>query len=448
MKNILHIIHPWGGGIETYINDLKQASESAYSIVTMMCWHGTVTVAHEAGGQHVKKKYYLGEDLGLTDYTNEKYSNLLGQILDKYQISIVHIDSQVGHTFDIFRVPKYKNIPLVCTIHDYFYICPTFHLVDNNGDYCNICKQGEENHDCISHHGYLYSKLDGNDLRQFREIFSSLIDCVDVYVFPSEAAKDVFTGYYDIEGQTSSVIYHGTSLLKKKQALPARHDRNMRVGILGSMLKHKGKGSINLVMSSLEGYPVEFYHFGDGDLTGANLSTLGRYDSRLIVSLLQSKQIDVILLLSTWPETFSYTLTESIAANIPVIATNMGALSERVSAHKIGWLVDYRDIDVIRDLILKLSQNGNEIEIYKQRISEVGLKTLGKMCQEYDELYDRLLSSEKYINNELMRDAVDLCINEDAPSHFIGEVLQKTKIKTRFYIHRTKNKIVNYISKD
>ena len=77
------------------------------------------------------------------------------------------------------------------------------------------------------------------------------------------------------------------------------------------------------------------------------------------------------LLLSTWPETFSYTLTESIAANVPPIVTNMGALAERVSSDEIGWLVDYKDVGKIRDLILRLYREKGEIEKYKKRIRTV-----------------------------------------------------------------------------
>ena len=447
MKYILHITHPWGGGIATYIDDLRRASGDAYGIVTMKSWQGMVNVAQELDGQYVEKEYCLGEDLGLTDYTNDKYSKLLNWIIDKYGISIVHIDSQVGHTFDVFHVPKSKNIPLICTVHDYFYICPTFHLVDKNGDFCGICKKGEENHACLSHHAYLYSKFNGNDLGKFREVFSSLLNNVDVYVFPSVAAKALFTGFYRIEDERCRVIYHGTFIQKNMHTLPSRHGRNLRVGILGSMLKHKGMDSISSIIKELKEYPIDFYHFGDGDLTGANLSRMGRYDRDKIVSMLQSKQIDVILLLSTWPETFSYTLTESIAANVPVIVSDMGALAERVAEHDIGWLVDYRDIDGICDLLLRLSRDEGEIEQYKRRVCNVSLKTAFDMNQEYDELYDDLISNDKYNNNQALGNANIKNEPDEIAAGFMGGMVQLTMMKARLGIYRAKNKIINYITK-
>ena len=48
-------------------------------------------------------------------------------------------------------------------------------------------------------------------------------------------------------------------------------------------------------------------------------------------------------LLSIWPETFSHTLTEAWAAGIPVLASGLGALGERVRAHGGGWVLDNLD---------------------------------------------------------------------------------------------------------
>ena len=174
---------------------------------------------------------------------------------------------------------------------------------------------------------------------------------------------------------------------------------------------------------------------------------MGRYDRDKIVSMLQSKQIDVILLLSTWPETFSYTLTESIAANVPVIVSDMGALAERVAEHDIGWLVDYRDIDGICDLLLRLSRDEGEIEQYKRRVCNVSLKTAFDMNQEYDELYDDLISSDRYNNNQALGNANIKNEPDEIAAGFMGGMVQLTMMKARLGIYRAKNKIINYITK-
>lgn len=400
MRNILHIAHPWGGGISTYIEDLIISSRNCYHIYKLKCWQGIVCVEYERDGVGVEKKYYLGSDISLTEFSHKKYAQILSSILDEFAIDIVHINSQVGHTFDIFTVPAFRTIPIVCTIHDFFYICPTFHLVDTRGEYCGICMEGTERNNCLEHHPYLYSKFSREDLFKFRQKFRSVMYYADVFVFPSNSSKNIFSQYYGLDEHMCRVIYHGTSLIKSEALIGERENGTLHVGIIGSMLKHKGQATIQSLIDLLRKYPVKFFHFGDGDLTGKNLIKLGRYNPDNIVELIRSKNIDVSLLLSTWPETFSYTLTESIAANVPPIVTNMGALAERVSTDKIGWLVDYKDIDEIRDLILHLSTRRDVIEKYKKRIMAVKLKTISEMHQEYVELYDSLLSNSKYDNRK------------------------------------------------
>jgi glycosyltransferase involved in cell wall biosynthesis len=399
-------------------------------------------VTHHVGGQGVEKEYFLGVDLAIPDFTNEKYARILFLILEEFDIDIVHIDSHVGHTFDVFLVPTLKNIPIVCTIHDFFYICPTFHLVDNNGDYCSICKHGEENHRCLQSHQYLYSRFDGKDLFAFRDKFRSFLANVDAFVFPSNSTKEIFLKYYDINEQICRVIPHGTSLVKKEGALQPRGARNFRVGILGSMLKHKGQASVEAIMDSLLGHPIDFYHFGDGDLSGGNLTKLGRYDQDKVLDLLHSKQIDVILLLSTWPETFSYTLTESIAANIPPIVTKMGALAERVVADNIGWLVDYRDVAGISDLILKNAREDNELEKYKQRISLVKLKTLSEMNRDYEELYESLLAGGKCVSHKMLTRFGFGIISADFACSSSAKFARLKTIKINSFVYRIKARAV------
>ena len=70
---------------------------------------GIINVEYERDGVAIEKKYYLGKDVLLTDFVTKKYAQILSSILDEFDIDIVHINSQVGHTFDIFTVPAFKT---------------------------------------------------------------------------------------------------------------------------------------------------------------------------------------------------------------------------------------------------------------------------------------------------------------------------------------------------
>jgi glycosyltransferase involved in cell wall biosynthesis len=445
LRNILHVAHQWGGGISTYIEDLTISSKNYYHIYKLKCWQGIVYVEYERDGVGIEKKYNLGEDIQSTDFSNNKYAKILSSILDEFDIDIVHINTQIGHTFDIFTVPALRHIPIVCTVHDYFYICPAIHLVDTRGEYCGICLEGTAPYNCLEHHSYLFYiyslKFGRADLDKFRQKFRSVIHHVDVFVFPSHSARGIFSKYYGIDESVCRVIYHGTTLFKSETLIPEKEDGKFHVGIIGSMFKHKGQATIQALIASLRKDPVKFFHFGDGDLTGENLEKLGKYNRNNIVELIQSKKIDVSLLLSTWPETFSYTLTESIAANVPAIVTDMGALAERVSADKIGWLVDYKDVGGIRDLILRLSREKGEIEKYKKRLTTVKLKAIAEMHQEYMELYDALLSDSKYKDREKNMNHCTGDLLENNEDSAFGKYIRLKWIFINSKFLRAKNKV-------
>lgn len=165
----------------------------------------------------------------------------------------------------------------------------------------------------------------------------------------------------------------------------------LRVGILGSLLKHKGQAVIHSIVRDLKDAPIFFVHFGDGALGCRHVLELGRYDRHAIVGLLQAQRIDVCLLLSTWPETFSYTLTESFAANIPPIVTHLGALAERVLASNAGWVVDPADLEGVNHLLQSLAANPTEIDEKKKIISGMMNKSLAEMCADYQVLYRQLV---------------------------------------------------------
>jgi len=400
LRNILHISHQLGGGISSYIEDLTISSRNYSHIYRLTCWQGKIHLEYERDGGIVKKQYNLYKDIQSIDFTDKKYAQILSSILEEFAIDIVHVNTQIGHTFDIFTVPASRHIPIIYTVHDYFYICPAIHLVDTRGEYCGICLKGTTPSNCLDRHSFLFylhsSNLCHADLLNFREKFRSIMNCINFFVFPSHASKNIFAQYYQIDESLCRVIYHGAPISKSNTLIRKKERGKLYVGIIGTMFKHKGQNTIQALINSLKTYPVKFFHFGGGNLVGENLQKIGIYNRNNIVELIQSKEIDVSLLLSTWPETFSYTLTESIAANVPAIVTNMGALAERVSAYKIGWLVDYRDVGGIRDLILRLSGEKTQIEEYKNRLITVKLKTTVEMQQEYVRLYESVLRKRKH----------------------------------------------------
>lgn len=424
--NILHISHCWGGGIPVYLADIKHIIEDDFNVFVLKCTNGKIELEYGTG-EKIRAYYNLPRPLSLTEISDPNYRKIVSLVMKAFEIDIVHINITLEHTFDIFQITQKMGIPLIYTVHDYFYICPTFHLIDRNGVYCKICKYGKENGECLKNHPYINNpEFDKRMLKRWRSEFFKVKDLIDIFIFPSFSSKDLFTSFYKIKNEKNRVIYHGTSL-ERSCFLSNKIKNDLRVGILGSMFKHKGESLFKYILANIQDEKIKFYHFGEGFLKSKNLFNFGAYERSKILNILRDNQIDVIILLSTWPETFSYTLTESISAGIPPIVTNLGSLKERVEKDKIGWVVEYDNPENICELLRYIRANQSEIETRREQIKKYKLKTITEMKEEYLNIYNSIMIKKP-------RNKFDAFTIRDAMHE-----LNKLKVKAQMEMDREKH---------
>ncbi len=390
LKNILHITHSWGGGIPVYISDLQYILSEKYNLFTLKCSHGKLVLGFPEYDEDVLC-YSLPSHLDLLCASDDSYRNVIRLILQAYDINLIHVNITLSHSFDLFYVARELNIPVVYTVHDYFYICPTFHLVDKNGKYCHMCKYGQEDEECLRNHPYISSgKYNKDKLYKWRSEFIKVKDIIGQYVFPSYSSRKLFSSFYSIRPELCRVIPHGISL-RHNEIRERKVNKELRVGILGTMLQHKGESLYKEILRRADSERFKFYHFGDGELGSDKLINIGTYNRSSIYELLNGNNIDIVLLLSTWPETFSYTLSETLVAGIPPIVTNLGALAERVIKNNTGWIVDYESPEEICNLLEQLESDRDLINKKREILQASPPESLEEMKAKYDSLYTDMI---------------------------------------------------------
>ncbi len=74
--------------------------------------------------------------------------------------------------------------------------------------------------------------------------------------------------------------------------------------------------------------------------------------------------------MSMWPETYSYTLSESLIAEIPVITFDLGAIAERVKAIDAGWIFPIHSTvkDIFKFILTVKSDITGEYQKKKENI--------------------------------------------------------------------------------
>ena len=77
----------------------------------------------------------------------------------------------------------------------------------------------------------------------------------------------------------------------------------------------------------------------------------GKYDVDGLRDLIINQKLSVALFPSVWPETFSYLVSELIAAGIPLACFDMGAQAEKVSEYKYGQIItDFTSEEILKAL--------------------------------------------------------------------------------------------------
>lgn len=402
-KNILYLVHndfltgenhPIGG-TEFHVQDLVENIQSFNSYV-MFISENTINIHAFIDKQILKFKYILSDNIEKTfTFSSNSYKNKVNEILDYFNIDIVHIHHLKTHTFDIVDIAKEKEIDVFLTIHDFYLNCPNINFLYLNRTYCIDTRNEEMCKKCIkNNHGY-----NGDFIGIWNKEVYKLLRKIDMIFAPSESAKKIFEEYYiDKYGEIDfkiNVVEHGID--KNIEFISkdvSKSEEKFKIAFIGGLSRNKGSGIIHDIVKNNKNKNIEWHLFGNiGDqrlnlLDKKDLIKHGRYDRNEIEKLLTENDINLVGIFSIWPETYSYTLSESIVAGIPTLVTDIGALGERVKKYDIGWTIKYdADYKEILSKVCEIIENEQFYVEKKNNVKKMVLPTKKQMASYYEGIY-------------------------------------------------------------
>ena len=178
--------------------------------------------------------------------------------------------------------------------------------------------------------------------------------------------------------------------------MPNEIDGRIRFGIVSSNIPKKGVGDFLEVARLCEGRTdrAEFVVIGpDNDQTRqwkADVAA-GRLPASVTFAGYRETpaeamaELNVLLNLSSFAESFGRTVAEAMAARRPVIAYEWGALPELVRHGRNGFLVPYRNLESVADAVVALAGDGDAVA----RMGEAGRASVAEGFSQ-DRLRDHL----------------------------------------------------------
>ncbi len=375
---ILYVVHQYlprhQAGVEIYAHSL--ASEiSRHHEVAIYCREPAMSPAEDTHRDEIMDGVWVRRIAGegaqtptgqfLSDFCNRRVAEAYGLALDAYQPDLVHVQHLKGLSATMLGETARRGIPVVMTLHDYWALCPNAQFVRPSQRICPGWRAGVACGICAMHHlgrpqlsalsplmSPLFWLRQGVIRRQMRH--------VEGFICPSQFLRDQYVraGY---PAKRFQILENGLDL---SPLADARSERTTPVGhyaYIGSLAWQKG---VHTLVEAFRTMPAaaELRIWGETrtfpdyvdrlreQIEGhGNIHLEGRLAREGIGAALA--WADYLIVPSLWWENSPTVILEANAAGVPVIASRLGAMQEKVTDGISGLLFEAGDVqDLIRTL--------------------------------------------------------------------------------------------------
>jgi glycosyltransferase involved in cell wall biosynthesis len=215
-------------------------------------------------------------------------------------------------------------------------MCAGFTLLRNNIEFC-----GAPSADSLTCRVCIYGESRKRHLLAVEILFQEI--SFDV-VAPSRSALEVWTGGSKLPHRSSQVVehcyieHHSERVSIDTESQRGAPENPVRLAFIGFPEAHKGWHIFRELVSRINKMGVyKLFHFcsdvGAPTIYGVEKVSVrtSPFTRNAMVEALQKHEIDLTLVLSTWPETFSYVTYEALAAGCDVVAmSTSGNVADRI----------------------------------------------------------------------------------------------------------------------
>lgn len=416
---ILHLVHQYPphfiGGTELYTETLAKYQALAGHSVSVFCPYPQI------GGDgfpemHLEQNVRVFRvpleprsptQVFLNSFRQPQLNRALEWVLEEEKPDIVHIQHLMGLPFALVDKITAVKIPFLITLHDYWYICANAQLLTNTEQ--EIC-DGPNSYftNCA---GCAFARAGWTKgiglapsiapLFLFRNSrLGKILNQAQRLIAPTDF---VYRTYSDLGAPTNKMltVRHGLELPQEiiNRALAARANRSrerpLHIGYIGGINWQKG---IHVLIEALNRLPpdeVQLTVYGD-------LSSFPQYANQLRKSSTHSgitlagpvshEQIwlalasfDLLVLPTLWYETSSLILDEAFAVGVPVIASRIGVMVEKIEEGTNGRLFPVGDVNALSEIIYDLIKNPDTLQKWQEGIPRV--RTIENHVRDIEEVY-------------------------------------------------------------
>lgn len=318
----------------------------SFGVQVFSIWDGEVTP---------KKRFF-------SNFGNSFIQKSFRESLREFKPALVHIRHLQSLPLALFEYIREQSIPVVVSLHDYWWVCANAQLLTNYNNM--ICNGPNYYLNCarcaLARVGWsraeialpILAMLFAYRNHRLREVIKS----VDLIIAPTKFVRDWHLDH-GFPANKIVVLPHGVAsvtLPNQTKAAIAEKDKVVFLYV-GGITPQKG---LHILIDAFVGVKGKSELWIAGDETDPSYATHLRQhaDSRvLFLGRLDREQVwqtmmraDAVVVPSLWYEAYSNLISEAFAAGKPVLASQLGALAERVRNGVDGLLLPPGDVEAWR----------------------------------------------------------------------------------------------------
>jgi glycosyltransferase involved in cell wall biosynthesis len=362
------------------------------------------------------------------DYENETMARRTREYMRDINPDVAHALHFQGLSASVIPVFKEFDVPLVYTATDFWAVCPVVDLRRHDGATC----KGPELHHCVRCIASRYPGTQMKDmldktpnaviraagtlsktplsrlshsLRQVGavqerpEYIREKMELIDEIIAPTKLTRDLLHANGVGAGKIQ-VSHYGIDTSNIEEA---SRDHNvpppLRVGFIGTLAPHKGCDVLIQAFKSLPKLDARLSIHANLERKKAYVQGLRRIvgnDPRINFAGPFTRdrlgevmsEVDVLVVPSRWYENAPVVIYEAFAAKTPVIATDLGGMSEVVEHEKNGLLFELENVQDLARQLQRLAGEPGLLDRLREGIGPV--KTVEDSMDEMEQLYKEL----------------------------------------------------------
>lgn len=413
---ILHIVHQYPpdhvGGTEFYTQTLAAYQQQAGHEVAVFCpaSHTSTIVEDGICIHRVNNKNAGRTKVFANTFYQPAMRRALTAVIAQSPPDIIHIQHLMGLPSSLVTDIQAAGIPYVITLHDYWYGCANAQLIingtdtvcpgpDANGVNCARCALTRAGQSSFSWLAPALAPI----MRERNCRLQHIIKNAARVIAPTAFVRDSYA-QMGLAGENMVVITHGIELPQAQieAALARRSARAMgqlRIGYVGSLGWQKGLHHLIAAVNRLPVDAVTLDIYGGLDTFPDYVAELRAMATHMGIHfngrvsrdhLWQAfTDMDIFAFPTLWYEASPLTIDEAFAAHTPILASDIGAMGQKIRDEVDGLLVPPGDEDALYNALRRLLDEPTLLEKLRGNIQPV--RTMQNQSEAIEALYKTIL---------------------------------------------------------